>query len=63
MKIILVTEFFNCGQKIMYNGFQFLALQNLKRDRTTPERVPSCQKVLILNTNRKLREPQQRELG
>lgn len=50
MKIILVTEFFYCGQKIMYNGLQFLALQSLKRGKTIPERVPPCQKVLILNT-------------
>lgn len=59
MKIILVTELFYCGQKIMYNGLQLLALQNLKRDKTIPERTPPCQKVLILNTNRKLRELQQ----
>lgn len=45
MKIILVTELFYCGQKIMYNGLQFLALQNLKRDKTIPGRVPHCQKV------------------
>lgn len=50
MKIILVTEFFYCGQKIMYNGLQFLALQSLKRGKTIPERVPPCQNVLILNT-------------
>lgn len=34
MKIILVTEFFYCGQKIMYNGLQLMALQNLKRDKS-----------------------------
>lgn len=55
MKIILVTEFFYCGQKIMYNGLQFLALQNLRRDKTNPERVLPCQKVLIFNTNSKLK--------
>lgn len=56
MKIILVTEFFYCGQKIMYNGLQLLALQNLRRDKTNPEKSSTLPKSANLKYKQKTQE-------